>query len=250
MDNRRTFSEIVGTALEVYGQGFGTLFTIAAAGQLLSALGWAYLGEVPLDAPLSGNLGLVAAGGAALLLGLIPHAMMVPALLSAADDASKGDPISVGSAFDRASARVTWEAAWANLVSGWLILGGLVAGIAPGIVFGIWFCLTDVAVVLEGRRDLGAIKRSQGLVRGHAWKAAGLLLVGVLASALPGAFVREAVRGIAGGFLAGLMGIFATPFQYAVQVLLYYDLKARKEGETAPESPVRAGQPNVQGVGR
>ena len=171
------------------------------------------------------------AGGAALLLGLIPQAIQVPALLSAVDDVCRGVPTSFGRAFERASTRLTWETAWVNLIAGWLVLGGLIAGIAPGILFGVWFCLADVAVVLEGERDLRALKRSQRLVRGHGGKALGLLLVGALASALPGGAVRGVVHGVLGGLLSGMMGIFATPFQYALHVLLYYDLKERKEGE-------------------
>ena len=234
MGNRRTSGEIVGTALEVYGQGFGTFFTIAVAGQFLSIMGTAYLGEVSPTEPLR-NLPMLVAGVAAFLLGLIPHAIQVPALLFAVDDACRGGQVSVGTAFERATARLTWEAAWVNLISFWLVLGGLLAGIAPGILFGLWFCLADVAVVLEGERDLGALRRSQRLVRGHVWKAAGLILVGILASVLPGGAIRGLVPGVIGGVLSGLMSIFATPFQYAIHVLLFYDLKARQEGERVPD---------------
>lgn len=230
MDDRRTFGGIVGMALEVYGQRFGTFFAIALVGQFLSTLGGAFLSEVSWEEPLLSNLALVGAGVVAFLIGLIPHAMQVPALLSAVDDTYRGAPASLGRAFDRASARLTWEAAWANLIAGWLVVGGLILAVVPGILFGVWFCLADVAVVLEGERDLNALKRSQRLVRGYGGKALALLLVGILASSLPGGFVRWMVKGTAGGLLSGLMGIVATPFQYALYVLLYYDLKARKEG--------------------
>lgn len=243
VENRRTSGEIVGTALEVYGQGFGTFFTIAVAGQFLSTMGAAYLGEVSFKEPLANNMAMLVAGGAAILLGLIPQAIQVPALIFSVDDACRGLPVSVGTAFERATARLTWEAAWVNLISIWLVLGGLLAGIAPGILFSLWFCLADVAVVLERERDLGALRRSQRLVRGHVGKAAGLILVGVLASVLPGGAVRAVVPGVMGGFLSGLMGIFATPFQYAIHLLLYYDLKARKEGE--PDREIQDGDPEV-----
>lgn len=236
MDDRRTFGGIVGMALEVYGQRFGTFFAIALVGQFLTTLGGAFLREVSWEEPLLNNLALVAAGVAAFLIGLIPHAMQVPALLSAVDETYRGELATLGRAFDRASARLTWEAAWVNLIAGWLAVGGLILGIVPGVIFGVWFCLADVAVVLEGERDLNALKRSQRLVRGHGGKALALLLVGILAAALPGGLVRVMVEGTAGGLLSGLMGIVATPFQYAMQVLLYYDMKARKEVSSAEVS--------------
>lgn len=239
MDHQRTFGGIVGMALEVYGRRFGTFFAIALVGQFLTTLGGAFLREVSWEESLLNNMALVAAGGVAFLIGLIPHAMQVPALLSAVDETYRGEPVSLGRAFDRASARLTWEAAWVNIIAGWLVVGGLILAVVPGVLFGVWFCLADVAVVLEGERDLNALKRSQRLVRGHGGKALALLLVGILAGALPGGLVRAMVEGTAGGLLSGLMGIVATPFQYAMLVLLYYDLKARQEvsAAEAPETP-------------
>ena len=246
MDDRRTFGGIVGMALEVYGQQFGTFFAIALVGQFLSTLGRAFLSEVSWEEPILNNLALVAAGGVAFLIGLIPHAMQVPALLAAVNDTYRGEPTSLGRAFDRASTRLTWETAWVNLIAGWFAFGGLLLGIVPGILVWVWFCLADVAVVLEGKRDLNALKRSQRLVRGYGGKALALLLVGLLAAALPAGLVRMMVKGTMGGLLSGLMGIVATPFQYALLVLLYYDLKARK-GEAAEEGFNRDGQDEEQG---
>ena len=219
---------IVGRALVVYGRGFGTLLAISLIGQFLWMLGWMFLGEVSWGHPLE-SLPLIAAGAIAFVIGVIPMAMQVPATVSAVSDVYRGDSVSLGKAFDRASARVTWEAAWVSIIGWWLVLGGTIFGLVPGIVFLVWFCLADVVVVLEGERDLHALKRSQRLVRGSGWKVLALLVVGIVAVTLPGILVRAMFEGTLESLLSRMVVLLATPFRFALQVVLYYHLKGRLE---------------------
>jgi len=229
MDDRRTFGGILGTALEVYGQRFWTFFAIALVGQFLLTLGGTFLSLVSREEPTLNNAAVMAAGVAAFLVGLIPYAMQVPAMFFALAETHRGRPVTIGQAFDRASARLTWEAFWANLIAGWLTVGGVLLGVVPGIVFGVWFCLSDVVVVLEGERNLGALRRSQRLVKGHGGKALALLLVSFLMAALT-LILNWLLSGHPGaGLLWWLMGVVVAPFQYALRVLLYFDLRARQE---------------------
>ena len=229
LEDRRTFGGIVGMALEIYGRRFGTFFAIALIGQFLWVLGDVFRSEVSWTGPIPSNPVMVAAFLMAYLIGLIPYTMQVPALLSAVWVSFFGDELTLGQAFDRASVRLTWEAFWVRLIALWLTVGGLLLGFVPGIIFGVWFFLADVVVVLEGKRDLNALKRSQWLISGDWWKTMSVILVGLFTAALLVGLVGLAVDGIFGVVLSRLMGIVVTPFVFALQVVLYRDLMARKE---------------------
>jgi hypothetical protein len=88
------------------------------------------------------------------------------------------------------------------------------------------------ALVVEGRRGTEAMGRSWGLVGGHWWHAFGTVVVGGLLTGIVNAVIT-APFGDTGWFVQAVAAAAATvvtlPYSALVGVLLYLDLRARKE---------------------
>jgi hypothetical protein len=101
-----------------------------------------------------------------------------------------------------------------------------------GIYLGVRLAVSIQALVVEGRRGTEAMGRSWGLVGGHWWHAFGTLLVGWLLIGVVTA-VLTAPFGATGWFVQAVAAAVATvvtlPYGVLVGVLLYLDLRARKE---------------------
>jgi hypothetical protein len=122
-----------------------------------------------------------------------------------------------------------------SVLVGLAIIGGLILFIIPGIYIGIRLCVSIEALVVEGRRGTEAMGRSWGLVGGHWWHAFGTVVVGGLLTGIVNAVIT-APFGDAGWFVQAVAAAVATvvtlPYSALVGVLLYLDLRARKEGLT------------------
>jgi hypothetical protein len=116
-----------------------------------------------------------------------------------------------------------------------ILLGCLL--VVPGVILGIWWVFVIPVMVLEGRRGWQALERSRSLGRGHYWRILGILLLVTAVTWTAGALIGLAVglvpeipglwlaAQIVGELLTSLPG----PIVAIVSVLLYYDLRARKE---------------------
>jgi len=145
------------------------------------------------------------------------------------------------------------------------VLGGM-ALICLDVWLSVSFSLAAPAVVLERQSPARALRRSWRLVRGSFWRVFGiLLLAGLIVSAASFALqipfsVGEAVAGGAGGMfgLAGTRTVAAViigavgstvassvtrPVIAGVIVLLYLDMRMRKEGLDLALQGAAAGQP-------
>jgi hypothetical protein len=104
--------------------------------------------------------------------------------------------------------------------------------IIPGIYVGVRLAVSIQALVVEGRRATEAMGRSWGLVGGHWWHAFGTLLVAFLLTGIVNAVIT-APFGATGWFVQAVAAAVATvvtlPYGVLVGVLLYLDLRARKE---------------------
>jgi ABC-type phosphate transport system permease subunit len=92
-----------------------------------------------------------------------------------------------------------------SVLVGLAIIGGLILFIIPGIYIAVRLAVCIEALVVEGRRGTEAMRRSLGLVGGHWWHAFATLLVAAVAT------------------------VITLPYGVLVGVLLYLDLRARKE---------------------
>jgi hypothetical protein len=119
-----------------------------------------------------------------------------------------------------------------SILVGLATIGGLIVFIIPGIYIGVRLAVSVQALVVEGKRGTEAMRRSWDLVGGHWWHAAFTILVGGLITGVVNAVITAPFSAGA-WFIQGITAAVATtvtlPYGALVGVLLYLDLRARKE---------------------
>jgi len=198
------------------------------------------------------------------------------ALVEAASQRYLGRDLSVSEAYARAL-RATPRILLAGLVV--VVLISLLIGVPLGVIavvvqltdlplffllfLPIFFVVTPFVLVswfvvlpaaqLEGAGPIGALRRSWRLVSGNRWRVIGVLLlllvlqtvIGVLLSTLFFvSFVTDAnARTVLQELVNLASAVVLTPLSWATVVVLYYDLRVRKEAfdlQIAAESLARA----------
>lgn len=187
--------------------------------------------------------------GAALIgLAFLIYVLALPisqgALAIAVSRRYLGQPISVSDAYRTVGGR--WgEVLAASLLVGLATSAGLLLCLVPGIYWGTMWLLVPAAIVIEGRPIRDALQRSWDLVRGEWWRCFGtMLLLSVVTQAAAGLIVwpvsalsavlfmdKNPLLGQAlNQSLSLAAGVLIQPVQIIGIVLLYYDLRIRKEG--------------------
>ena len=165
------------------------------------------------------------------------------ALVKNISEAYLGNDVSVGEAYRFVLPRLG-TLVWASIVVGAVVALGFVLLIVPGIIFSLWFALTSQIIVLEKLKTTPAMGRSRRLVSGNMGKTfllglvIGLIGMGVSlgVQALSNVIVEGATSSSLGlafcvSQLLSLVGeILVLPISAAAFILLYYDLRIRKEG--------------------
>ncbi|MGI8686417.1 MAG: hypothetical protein ACR2MO_15250 [Acidimicrobiales bacterium] len=131
---------------------------------------------------------------------------------------------------------------WLTLVFGFLLALGFLACLVPGIYLYVAWTVAVPVLLLEDLRGRKALQRSRALVKGRWWPVLGALVVsGLLAGIVQGVFsaIFAAVVGstdndvaaATAGALANIASsLVSTPFIAAVIMVIYFDLRVRKEG--------------------
>ena len=118
-----------------------------------------------------------------------------------------------------------------SLLSGLLVAVGLLLLAIPGIWLLLGLIALSQVMIFERRFGMAAIKRSLELLKGHRMRAGGVLLVGGLVTSALG-FAFNLVAGFvpyAGPIASGLASAVGNTFLAAVSVVLYFDIRCRKE---------------------
>jgi hypothetical protein len=119
---------------------------------------------------------------------------------------------------------------------------GFVLLVIPGLVLAVWYMFALSATVLEQINGRAAIRRSRELGRGFYWRNIGIVITCLLVVTVL-LVATEAVMGISEYFLLGhgfrvlesilseaLSIVLMGPLVTIPVILLYYDMRARKEG--------------------
>src|SRR5262249_50437638 len=127
------------------------------------------------------------------------------------------------------------------------LLGGILLLVVPGLVLMVWYMFALPATVLEQFSGRAALRRSRELGRGFCWRNIGVLLVNglfvgftllvaIILLAIVDYFTIGTNRPVLEGVLGAALGIAVLgPLTSIPLILLYYDMRARKEGYGAAQ---------------
>jgi hypothetical protein len=184
----------------------------------------------------------VAAFGAAGLLSFLGATIATGACFKAIADGYLGEKAEWKPALGFAARRLH-SILWVTFLGALLAVLGLFLLIIPGVYLYVAFAVAVPVLLTEGLKGRKALGRSRRLVKGRWWGTFGVvvlgaILVGIVEGALLGLTAAVTTIDTAdptlGSFLVNtaatvLASLIATPFAAAFVVVLYFDLRVRKE---------------------
>jgi len=221
----RDLGRLINETFRVYGQAVGPFFAIALIPELPNLLSFAVGGLT------EGFLSLLS-----ILLGIVSTG----ATIVCAGRILTGQSADVAVCYSRALNFVGRLFLASLLIflalAGSAILALLVIGIPLFFYLVVAWLFTPEAIIFEGMSAVDSLRRSRDLVRGSWWRLFGIGLVYVLlglALLIPGG-IAVAISGAAspalGTVALGLVASLITPIFSIGSVLVYIDLRVRKEG--------------------
>ena len=211
--------EILSTAFQLYQRHWRTLFAIAAVVVVPFTLLQYLIGDQ------------VRTRGEEVATGVVMFLVLTGAITRAVAAEVAGEDPSVEQSY-RFGFHRFWSVLLVSVLVGLATIGGLILFIIPGIYIGVRLAVSIEALVVEGRRGTEAMGRSWELVGGHWWHAFGTLVVAGLLTGVVNALIT-APFGNTSWFVQAVAAAVATvvtlPYSALVGVLLYLDLRARKE---------------------
>jgi hypothetical protein len=235
--------EILSTAFQFYQRHWRTLLAIAAVVVVPFTLLQYLLGDQVRTRGEETANGVVIetatwavaiAGLVTALAGLLMFLVLTGAITRAVAAEVAGEDPGVEQSYRFGFHRI-WSVLLVSVLVGLATVGGLILLVIPGIYIGVRLAVSIEALVVEGRRGTQAMSRSWELVGGHWWHAFATLLVAWLLIGVVNAVITAPFGG-AGWFVQAVAAAVATvvtlPYGVLVGVLLYLDLRARKESLT------------------
>jgi hypothetical protein len=236
----RGIGEILSTAFQLYRRYWRTLVAIAAVvvvplTLLQYGIGrWFRSHGQQLHDQVVVSTSFWAVAGASLLaalVGLLLYQVLTGAITRTIATEVAGQDLGLEQSYRFGFARLG-PILVVSILVGLATVLGLIVLIIPGIYIGVRLAVSIQALVVEGKRGTDAMRRSWDLVGGHWWHAAFTLLVGALITGVVNAVITAPFSAGA-WFLQGIAAAVATivtlPYGALVGVLLYLDLRARKE---------------------
>lgn len=221
-----SFAEILDTGFRLLRDHFVLLVVISAS--LNVPLSFA---QDLLTKAAEGNAGLLLGVGLGMLLLVVLASPIIGvASTHAIGEVYLGRDVSIGDAFRKGLA-ILGPVLGTTLLSGLLVLGAMLLLVLPGIWVSLGLIVLSQVMVLEGLFGMEAIRRSLDLMKGQRWRAVGILFVVLLVQSVVGFGVGAAVGGIPvlGALGSGLVASVSGAYTAAVSVVLYFDIRCRKE---------------------
>src|SRR5512133_3724024 len=231
--------EILSTAFRLYQRHWRTLLAIAAVVVVPLTLLQYLLGDwirsrgagTSCQQSSTSTWAVGAAGLVAGLAGLLMYLVLTGAITRAVAAEVAGEDPSLEQSYRFGFHRLG-SVLLVSVLVGLATLAGLILLVIPGIYIGVRLAVSIEALVVEGRRGTQAMTRSWELVGGHWWHAFGTLLVAALLTGLVNTLITAPFGGTS-WFVQAVVAAVATvvtlPYGVLVGVLLYLDLRARKE---------------------
>lgn len=213
--------KLLSDAFRIYKSRIGVFLGIAAIPTLVS-LFYAFLFTVSRPFPFSTVL-----MGGFLIIGIIVSLWAQVALFYAVKERDR--KIGIKEALDKGWHKLL-SYFWISLLSGFIVAGGLLLFIIPGIILSIYFSLAAYVLVSESKKGTAVLFRSKQLVKGYWWKVFRRLLVlsfvlGLIA--VPINIIAEIFDLV---FIASIISMLIAPFSVIFVFLIYDNLKQIKNG--------------------
>ncbi len=140
---------------------------------------------------------------------------------------------------------VMWKLLATNILQVVIIFIGIMLLVVPGIIAMLWLIFTPSVVILEGLGGFAALKRSKDLAHGYNWRNLGVILlmliilvvigaiIGAIYGLLVGLLLPPATHAFLIRILQAVVNLIGGTITLTMIVLLYYDLRARKEAYDA-----------------
>jgi hypothetical protein len=177
------------------------------------------------------------------IIGMFGQVLCRGALTKSVSEFYLGNEVSVGQAYQFVLPKFP-TLICAGIFVVLVVYLGMLLLVVPGVIFGLWFALTTPAIVVENLKATKAMSRSRALVSGNLGKifsvAFLVLLISFVASmSFVYAFsllirilsVNNMTLVVSLHHLVSVAaGILVAPIGAIAYILLYYDLRIRKEG--------------------
>ncbi len=239
----RGVGEILGDAFALYRRHWQNLIVIVAVIVIPLSLVQVLIGDAWIrngfgnDRVADGRLfGGALAGLVLAATSILMWTILTGAITRAAAGTFLGRDLEIGESYRFGLARF-WSIVLVGVLSTLAIVGGFILLIIPGFIVLAHLTCTVPALVIEGKRGREALRRSWNLVRDFGWKVFGTIIVaglisGVVNSVLTAPFSHNwAARSLA----AAIASVLTMPYMALVGVLIYLDLRVRKEQYSAAE---------------
>jgi hypothetical protein len=165
------------------------------------------------------------------LIGWVIQQVLLGALTRGAAGALVGRAVDVGASYRYALSRLGGLIVLALLYA-IIVAVGFILLIIPGIIFGVFLAVAMPAFIVERKSASEALSRSWNLVSGSFWHTLGVIVVAfILAGIVNG--VISALGGstfIGSWLMSAVAQVITAPFVALVGVVLYVDLRVRREG--------------------
>jgi hypothetical protein len=231
----RDIGGLFGDAFNAYVRNLGPFLAIGAAvvvpvQVVVSGLGLGQLSGGYESKSTGAELGVLLAENY-LLVGPLITAMVIHALLAVADGRRPQTGAAITSGLE--AFRPVFVAV---IIGAAGVILGFIAFILPGIWLAVRWYFAPQAVVVDGRRGVGALERSAELVSGAWWRVFGVVIFATIAVGIPGTLIQLPFNALADSAdssavaLAGqvVASALTTPFEALLLTLLYFDLLARR----------------------
>ena len=222
---------VISEAFDLYKKHFGHLVVVA----LVIYLAIAILGV--LLVLIAGWVGAILVAILAVVGAFLVQAALVEAVADIRD--GRAD-MTVGETLNRGLSRIA-SVAGASILAGLAIGIGLLLLIVPGLVLITWWAVIIPVIVLEHVGTFGSFSRSRELVRGFDFQVFGVIVLQfliLLAFTIVLALILAPFPEEVSSFLSNVVsGAFTGPFAALVSTLLFFRLKAAKEGPGLPPGP-------------
>jgi hypothetical protein len=176
----------------------------------------------------------IASGIGVFLFAVIVMPLCQGALAHNISAAYLNEELTAGQSYARAWPKL-FRLLGASFLVGISVMFGVCLLVVGAVIFGLWFMLVSPIVMLEDHGAVASLGRSRELMRGNLGKG---MLLGIVV-VLIGAVFQFAVGFALGvvpwphpffaAFLGAVIPAVIVPVQLAPSVLLYYDIRIRKE---------------------